>query len=180
MRIRSAATTAVLALLAGLVFATVAAAPALAKSKPCWERVIDDWLDNGTIDARYSSACYQEALKRVPEDLRDYSNITDAIAAALHGTLVPTGGGGTGNGSGNGGSTNPNGKTDRTTQGIAPRSIYQRSIDKLGTTSASSLPVPLLVLAGLGTLLLMSAGGLALHKRLAARSGPPAPPAPPA
>ena len=32
------------ALLAGLAAGT--AAPAQAKGKPCWERVLDDWLDN--------------------------------------------------------------------------------------------------------------------------------------
>ena len=51
--------------------------------------------------------------------------------------------------------------------------IYTKGIDKLGTTQASSIPVPLLVLAGLGTLLLISAAGLAVHKRLAA--SPPRP-----
>ncbi len=49
--------------------------------------MIDDWLDNGTIDGHYKAACYQQALKHVPEDLRDYSNITDAITAAMNGTL---------------------------------------------------------------------------------------------
>ena len=148
--------------------------------KPCWERVIDDWLDNGTIDGHYKAACYQQALKHVPEDLRDYSNITDAISAALNASLGKSGtgpGSGTGNGTtkggGNSSNTDPNGGTNRKLQTAPAQSIYTKGIDKLGTTQASSIPVPLLVLAGLGTLLLISAAGLAVHKRLAAR--PPRP-----
>jgi len=53
--------------------------------------------DNGTIDKQYKAACYQQALKHVPEDLRDYSNITDAISAALSASL--RGDFGNGNGS---------------------------------------------------------------------------------
>jgi hypothetical protein len=169
MRSRSAATTlALLALVAGLAAAAAMPSAAAAGGKPCWERVIDDWLDNGTIDGHYKAACYQQALKHVPEDLRDYSNITDAISAALSDTLRGGGSanGGTGSGDGDAG---PN----RTTQGV-PQSYYRRAIDNLGTTKTNSLPIPLLVLAGLGTLLLLSAGGLAAHKRLKARR--PAPP----
>jgi hypothetical protein len=172
MRIRSAATTlALLALVAGLAAAAAIPSSAAAAGKPCWERVIDDWLDNGTIDGHYKAACYQQALKHVPEDLRDYSNITDAISAALSDSLR----GGTGNGtSGGSGDGNPNAGPSRTTQGVPAQSYYRRAIDNLGTTKANSLPIPLLVLAGLGTLLLLSAGGLAVNKRLKARR--PAPP----
>jgi hypothetical protein len=53
-------------------------------------------------------------------------------------------------------------------------SIYRKAIDNLGTTKADSLPIPLLVLAGLGTALLLTAAGLAAHKRLKARPRPSA------
>lgn len=184
MRIRPAAPTALalLAVLAGLAFAAALPSQAAAKGKPCWERVIDDWLDNGAIDRHYSTACLQEALKRVPEDLRDYSNLPDAINAALAESIRGGGGGGgNGNGANTGsgtggdgtGSASPEGK-NRKLQAAPPRSVYRRAIDNLGTTSADSLPIPLLVLAGLGTALLLSAGGLALRKRLKARPRPPA------
>jgi hypothetical protein len=178
MRIRPAAITlALLALVAGLAAAAAMPSSAAASGKPCWERVIDDWLDNGTIDGHYQAACYQEALKRVPEDLRDYSNITDAISAALSGTLR---GDGTGTGTGtNGGDSSGNGDPaagpDRKQQAVPAQSLYSQGINHLGTTKASSIPIPLLVLAALGTLLLVSAGGLAVHKRLKARR--PQPPA---
>ena len=176
MRIRPAAITlALLAVVAGLAAALVTPSSASAAGKPCWEQVIDDWLDNGTIDGQYKPACYEQALKHVPEDLRDYSNITDAIQAALNGSLH-NGGTGTGGGTGNSsGSGNSDAGPNRQTQGVPSQSYYTKGINSLGTTKASSIPIPLLVLAALGALLLVSAGGLAAHKRLKAR--PPAPPA---
>ena len=174
-------TLALLALAAGLAAALVTPPSASAAGKPCWELVIDDWLDNGTINGQYKAACYQQALKHVPEDLRDYSNITDAIQAALNGSLHG-GGTGTGSGTGDGSSTgngSGNGSSDagpnRETQGVPGQSYYTKGINSLGTTKASSIPIPLLVLAGLGALLLVSAAGLAAQKRIKAR--PPAPPA---
>jgi len=177
MRIRPAAITlALLALVAGLAAAAAMPSSAAAAGKPCWERVIDDWLDNGTIDGQYKPACYQQALKHVPEDLRDYSNITDAISAALSGSLRAGSGtgnashSGTGSGSGNGSS---NAGKNRQTQGVPTQSLYSKGINSLGTTKASSIPIPLLVLAGLRALLLVSAGGLAASKRLKGRAPPP-------
>lgn len=180
MRIRPAAMTlALLALVAGLAAATAMPSSAAAAGKPCWEQVIDDWLDNGTIDGHYKAACYQQALKHVPEDLRDYSNITDAITAAMSGTLNGSGNGngngtGTTNGGGDSGTGDPTTGPDRAQQAVPSQSLYSQGINHLGTTKASSIPVPLLILAGLGTLLLVSAAGLAVHKRLQARPGPPA------
>jgi hypothetical protein len=177
MRIRPAAITlALLVLVAGLAAATVRPSSAAAAGKPCWERVIDDWLDNGTIDKQYKAACYQQALKHVPEDLRDYSNITDAISAALSATLRGDSGNGNGPNGGDSSSGNDNSQAgkNRAVQGVPAQSYYRRAIDNLGTTKANSLPIPLLVLAALGALLLVSAGGLAASKRLKARRpGPP-------
>jgi hypothetical protein len=181
MRIRPAATAALLvAAVAGCLLAVSLPSQASAKDKPCWERVIDDWLDNGTIDRQYPTACLQQALKHVPEDLRDYSNLPDEINAALQDSLRGGGGanGGANPGSNSGGddSGNPEGKA-RKLQAAPPRSVYRRAIDNLGTTSADSLPIPLLVLAGLGTALLLTAGGLAARRRIRATRAPrPSPP----
>ncbi len=182
MRIRPAAITlALLVLVAGLAAAAAMPSSAAASGKPCWERVIDDWLDNGTIDGHYKAACYQDALKQVPEDLRDYSNITDAISAALSASLRGDSGSGNGNGGSSGGgsgSSSGSGNSDagksRVPQAVPAQSIYDKGIHSLGTTKASSIPIPLLVLAALGALLLVSAGGLAASKRIKARR--PAPP----
>jgi hypothetical protein len=186
MRIRLVATlTLAPALFAGLVLMLALPGQAAA-AKPCWERVIDDWLANGTITGTYKVSCYQQALKHVPEDLRDYSNITDAINAAMLATLrgTPGNGSGSGSGSGTGSGSDPgnpsvgssNAEKNRRLQATPERSYYRRAIDNLGTTSADSLPIPLLVLAGLGTLLLVSAAGLAGAKRYRAVRGRPKPP----
>ena len=185
MQRRSAATTiALIGVLAGVAAALVAPSTAGAAT-PCWKRVINQWLDNKPIATTYKPSCYQQALKNIPEDLRDYSDISDAISAALQASLRGGSGGGTSSGggaapsgSGNGGgqssgTTNPEGK-NRSLQGTPAPSIYRKAIDNLGTTKADSLPIPLLVLAGLGTALLLTAAGLAAHKRLKARPRPPA------
>ena len=151
MRIRPAAITlALLALVAGLAAAAAMPSSAAAAGKPCWERVIDDWLDNGTIDGHYKAACYQQALKHVPEDLRDYSNITDAISAALSDTLrARHGQRRLGNGTGSrAAAAAPEAATPTTGNGTASRrasptqSLYRRAIDNLGTTKAELAPDP--------------------------------------
>jgi hypothetical protein len=165
---RHAATIPVLfALIAGLAVLALPGQASAAK-KPCWERVIDDWLADGRIDGKYSVACYQQALQNVQEDLRDYSNVTDVIAAAMQNALRnPTAGGGTGSTDGGGGQGSDGSEKPRELQSL--RSPYRRAIDNLGTTSSDSLPIPLLVLAGLGGALLVTAGGLAAAKRIRAR-----------
>jgi hypothetical protein len=166
MRVRFAATITVLpALVAGLLLLLTLPAQAAA-AKPCWERVIDDWLasPNGTITGTYKPSCLLRALRygEGREDLRDYSNITDAIGAALQVSLRNV--------------RTPDSNTDRTIQGV-PQSPYRQAIRKLGGDSADSVPIPLLVLAGLGSLLLLSAGGLATTKWIkTARSGRHRPP----
>jgi hypothetical protein len=184
MNKRSAATTlAIIGVLAGVAAALVAPSTAGAAT-PCWKRVINQWLDNKPIATTYKPSCYQQALKNVPEDLRDYSDINDAISAALQaslrgggssggGTSSGTHSGGNGNTSGGTGTNNPESK-NRSLQGVPAPSIYRKAIDNLGTTKADSLPIPLLVLAGLGTALLLTAAGLAAHKRIKARPRPPA------
>lgn len=169
--------------LAGVAAALVAPSTAGAAT-PCWKRVINQWLDNKPIATTYKPSCYQQALKNIPEDLRDYSDINDAISAALQaslrgggssggGTSSGTHSGGNGNTSGGTGTNNPESK-NRSLQGVPAPSIYRKAIDNLGTTKADSLPIPLLVLAGLGTALLLTAAGLAAHKRIKARPRPPA------
>lgn len=178
MRNRPAATISLLtALVAGVVLLLALPGQAAA-AKPCWERVINDWLKDGRIDGSYSVKCYQQALKNVPEDLRDYSNVTDVIQAAMQDAVTSPSGKGTGNGPGGTPGGPSSGNKPRQTQGVPPASYYRRGIDSLGTTKADSLPIPLLVLAGLGTLLLLTAAGLAGAKRIRATRGPKPPPAP--
>jgi hypothetical protein len=136
-------------------------------AKPCWERVIDDWVDNGTIDGDYSASCIQAAKRRVPEDIRTYTDIVDKLDAYLQAKTdvrLPQGAGDPGVPPS---SSNPRKKTQprsRTTEEEPlPRAL------RSGTTDAASIPLPLLVLAGLA-LLLMAAGGTGFaYRKLKAR-----------
>lgn len=176
------ALSAVLLVLVGLITATTAPGRAAATAKPCWQRVLDDWLDNGTIDGKYSASCYQAALTHVPQDLRDYSDIDAAISVALQDTLRRAGSNGAGgahqssggSATSSGSTTNANSRktaygTTRTLQALPRRSIYRRAVDELGGTQANSLPIPLLVLAGLGSALLLLAIALAARGRVRGR-----------
>jgi hypothetical protein len=58
-------------------------APALAKKAPsCGQQVINDWQD-GRIDKSYPVHCYNDALKLVPPDARQYSSLPTDIERAL-------------------------------------------------------------------------------------------------
>jgi hypothetical protein len=146
------------------------ALPGTAAAKSCAQQVIDDWSLHGELTRTYSVHCLRAALDAVPEDLRDYSNITDDIQAALQAQLARRE---------NLDRAKRLGLTDTTSGGPnrslqlshPPPSLYRRAIDNLGTTSADSIPIPLLVLASLGGLLLLSAAGLAGAKRYKAMRG---------
>jgi hypothetical protein len=148
-------------------------APAEA-AKPCWERVIDDWLDNGRIDGVYSARCIEEAREQLPEDVRAYSDIEEKLDAELQETgRTAQGGGGGGSGEGSGGSGNPpvvgEPEPDTTTgpqdEGPIPYVLGKTQTD------ATSIPLPLIILAALA-LLLMAAGAAGLvARKLQARRG---------
>ena len=161
---------------------TLGASPAQS-AKPCWERVIDDWLDNGRIDGVYSARCIEEARKNLPEDVRAYSDIEDKLDAKLQeaGRAPQGGGGGGGSGGGSGG-------TDTTTTTTDPQSgpvVGEPEPDTgprdegpiqevlgAGNTDASSVPLPLIILAVLALLLLTAGGaGLITRKVQARRAG---------
>jgi hypothetical protein len=48
----------------------------------CVSALLGDWRD-GSIDGRYSVACYQAALEQLPEDLRIYSSAESDIKRAM-------------------------------------------------------------------------------------------------
>jgi hypothetical protein len=68
--------------LIALVAALAAAVSPAAATKPCWQRLIDDYSD-GRIDRTYPVACYNQALAHLPEDVRVYSTAEDDIHRAL-------------------------------------------------------------------------------------------------
>jgi len=148
------------AITAGLLLAAFSAAPAAAKG-PCWKQVLNDWSNSRAI-GHYPLHCYREAIRNLPEDLRDYSSAADDILAALQGEIsnrdnrTPQSAGG----------DNGNGKTHPSP------SAYRRAIDNLGTSNADAVPIPLLVLASLGGALLLAAAVMTGTKRIRARRRP--------
>jgi cobalamin biosynthesis Mg chelatase CobN len=171
--------------------AAVTAPTAAAKEKtPCWKTLINDWYD-GRIDRTYEVHCYKEALKQLPADVRTYSDAYDVISRALsdatHGkkdvkesSPVPpppsNGGGGGSGGSGTGGSGtggSGSGSGSDLQSDHSGGSVFGQATDRLGSDSADSLPIPLLVLAGLALLLVAAGGAGLLARRVQAkRSGP--------
>jgi hypothetical protein len=151
--------------------------------------VINDWED-GQIDKTYPAQCYRDALKLVPADAQEYSTLPTDLNRALQSALA--------NGKVPGGSIgNPFGAKYQ--QAI----IHQRSISRVAQpfnhrdeialpqsdatpipsvfcfigacgSSATGLPVPLLILGGLAFLLLAAGTvGMVMRKLQERRLPPP-------
>ena len=175
-----------LVLLAALASAASVPDPAAAATKPCWKRLINDWYD-GRIDNVYPVKCYREAIKHLPEDVASYSDAREDIQRALlsairnsGGTLGPNdpvpaqtqsrkrndngdrtsteAGGGTAPPSSGGGEEGGTGGGDG--DGL---------IGAVKPANADSVPIPLLVLAGLALVLLAAASAGFVARRIQAR-----------
>ena len=147
--------------------------PAANAAKPCWRQLIDDWYD-GRIDKTYPASCYREAQKHVPTDAATYSSLPDDLDRALQGVIagggpvdpdtpVPAGGSGRriAQSGGDGTSQTLPGSDDKTSL-----------LDKLAPANADSIPIPLLVLAGLALLLLAAAAASFIARWVQARRAP--------
>jgi len=176
----------------------VGAAPAAAGGA-CWQNVINDWADNSRVDGRYEIHCYQEALRRLPEDMRAYSTAPDDIARAMREEMrrqqeesapdsesegeaaPPTSGGG--------GGTPAKPKKEKEQEdgalpyaGDLPESesgsdgAFAQALDEIGPSNASSFPLPLLILGGITGLLLLAGGlGYLVKREAPERSRPRSP-----
>jgi hypothetical protein len=159
--------------LAAFVSLLVATAPAASAAQSCGRKVLDDWYD-GRIDGTYPLHCYDDAIEIIPRDVRDYSSAEDDIKRALQSAM-------------RGKPAPPNSKPpvtarsgDDPTPGNTTEATPATPNDPGGSDaehplgeSASSVPVPLLILAGLA--LLLVAGGSAgyLIRRFQNRRTPP-------
>ena len=168
-----------LAALAGLLAVLALAGPAAAATS-CGRQVIDDWYDDGRVDGTYELHCYDDAIEALPRDVRDYSSAKDDITRALQNRMR--------------GEPAPPAETDPSPTDDPDNPTSNETDDPVVETtgaeeepadtteavgpvddgeSASSVPLPLLVLAGLA--LLLVAGGSAgyLFRRLRGRDVPP-------
>jgi hypothetical protein len=165
-------TRVVLVSLALLAASAHHAAPASAAT-PCWKSLLNDWYD-GRIDKTYAVHCYNDALKHLPADVQTYSSAHEDILRALQSavakarkagkdvgpnTLIP-GAPGAGPTAGKGPTVTNGRDRNKGLTGIA---------DRLNPGSASSLPLPLLILGGLALLLVAAGGAGLVAKRVQAR-----------
>ena len=159
-----------------------AVSPASAEAAtPCYKRAIADWSDNGVINGHYSAACLRKAIKKTPEDLRDYSSIIDDINAALLGDVTLKNGTNNSNGSGPGPGPNSTGGSQTSQQQAkAAKRRAEKTVPHAGTAqsipeSDRSLPLPLLILAGIALAGLLAAATPPLIKRYRSRFPRPRP-----
>jgi hypothetical protein len=147
--------TFVVALSAALL--TTGVSPAEAKT-PCGAQVIQDWYDDGRLDKRYSPKCLNDARKRIPDDLEQYSSLDDEILRQRRlgaRTLAFSGGG-------------PRPQSGGPT--LEPGDgLFREAFSKTNPRNADSLPLPLLILAGLALLLIAAGAAGLVSRRLRAR-----------
>src|SRR4051812_50109847 len=65
--------------------------------------VIKDCAEDGVLDKKYSDSELQQAKKKLPADVNEYSDCREVIAAAIGGAGKHSGGGGGGGGARAGG-----------------------------------------------------------------------------
>jgi hypothetical protein len=158
----------ILTTLAATLALTVSAAPASAKT-PCWKVVISDWYVDGRVDGTYPIPCYQQAIQNLPDDVRSYADAASEIRRAMLDRLR------------HGDEPSRTGKQKAApivfsnTGGEPPKGVVSRLIDKVGPSNADSVPLPLLVLAGIAFLLLAAAAASFVARRIQARRVMPQP-----
>src|SRR5712691_9255585 len=164
-----------LALAAAIGAALGVAQPAQARSmSSCSKALTHDWYVDGRIDNTYPVHCYREALKKIPEDQIIYGTLRQDLTRALQSAIRQHGGHVTGDtlviplGGGGGG---PNG-----TGSTGSRGIFHWLAQKLGPSTADSIPIPLLILGGLAFALMAAAGVSLIARRLQARRAAADPP----
>lgn len=174
----------ILLALAAAAFATAVAVPEPADAaKPCWVRLVNDWYD-GRIDKTYTVNCYRAAIKNLPEDVAAYSNAREEINRALLAAIrnsaktgkelqgddpVPPQVGGIGRTSTLPGGTETTTGEDSEAAGSPGNGGDDGPLGALKPANADSVPIPLLVLAGLALVLLAAASAGFVARRLQAR-----------
>jgi hypothetical protein len=166
-------------LLLALAAVTVAAPSSASAATPCWKQLLNDWYD-GRIDKAYPVKCYREAIRNLPEDVEVYSSARDDLTRALlnaardsGGTLgpndlVPAGAAGRR-------SVPDPGQEDTFAGGVLGGDDGGGPLGFFAPSNADSIPIPLLVLAGLALLLLAAAGASFVARRIQSRRAGPTP-----
>jgi hypothetical protein len=175
-----------LAILLAVVAAALAATTGAASAKPsCSQQVIDDWYGSktGQLSKTYPIHCYRDALKKVSTetDLEVYSNAHSDILRAMQ--LAIAAGKSNGNGGGpldptasvetadalpsflGGPDAKNGGHPPSDTEPFPPRGVPDPGPVIPGSSSASSVPVPAIVLGAIAALLLMLGSAAYIARR---------------
>ena len=167
-----AALAATFALLAGAQRAAASPTALSESTSTCWKDVINDWLQHEpNVVGTYPIGCYTQAIQHLDSyaDIQGYSTAPDDIRRALLAALHNNGGPGSSNG--NGAGPTSSGPSD---QGGGGKGPFTRIFDAVAPGNAQSVPLPLLVLAGLAFLLLLAALATYVAKRVQGRRIAPA------
>ncbi|MEP6893241.1 MAG: hypothetical protein ABI927_05620 [Gaiellaceae bacterium] len=174
------ATAVTLLALVGLVAATPASAASAAstKAKGCAKQVIDDWYvhrgQKVEIRGHYQLHCYRDAIDSLGSDVTEYTNAKEAIESAAAAEALRC--------KSNCGPGGPSGPTALPGEGAI---TYHNTYDfggnpppvidpvPISSSNPSSVPLPLIVLAGLAGVLLLAGAGGYLVRRLKSRGTPP-------
>jgi len=186
MTIATSRTTLFLAVLLGavaLVPAAQASPASLQKAtSTCWLQVINDWLDNNQVDRVYAVPCYTQAIQKLSSysDIAGYSSAIDDIRRAELAAIRQDRSNGPGGGSSSGGTSPPGGGPSSggpsNPSGPSGSPTHHTFIGIPGPSSATSIPLPLIVLGALAILLALAALATWLARRYQARRpGRPAP-----
>jgi hypothetical protein len=139
--------------------AALALGAGAASAKSCGATVINDWYVDGTIDHSYPPACYREALSKVTDQDRIYSNLPEQLDRGLRASLASHGV-----------------LSTKTTITSSPRSTaghrsgpIQRVLGELGPDRADSIPIPLLILGSVALLLIAAGTASVIVRRLHGR-----------
>jgi hypothetical protein len=169
---RRAALVALVAVAACAAAGLLLSAPAMAKERSCAEQVVADWFDNLRVDKLYPKHCYREAIAGLGPDIKDYTGAEDAILRALQyresNRVAPPNAGDSGA---------PKPIESRNTAPPADSGTKSAAPEATNTSGPSSVPVPLIVLAGLAGLLLIAGGAGYVARRAQSRGDDPPPPA---
>jgi hypothetical protein len=167
-RVALVAVAAALALV-GASAASAAPAAITQSTSTCWQDVVNDWLvHHGNLRQTYPIPCYTQAIQNIDQypDVQNYSNFDDDIHRALLAALHQERGGGPG-----APLPPPAPSSDKGGGGKSP---ITRLTDALTPGSAQSVPLPLIVLGILALLLMLTALGTWIAKRMQSRRIAPA------
>ena len=161
-------------LVAGVGAAAAAPAASLQPTNQCWKDVVNDWLHNQpNLKGTYAIPCYTQAIQHLSAypDVAGYSSASDDIHRALLAVIHQEGRGGGGSGPT---PSTPGPQNDRGGGTSSHKSLWTRLTDRLAPGNAQSVPLPLIVLAGLALLLLLAAAATWFARRMQTRRVTPA------